>query len=368
MGRKVKFSFFKRKPSEKKLQEVLEKYQKDAEQNPRDIRIHVKIAELYLEHHKKDEAIEEYLLAARAYQDKRLLQIAVAIYNHIISVFPDHVDIYTELSDIHIKNGFIGDGVAILEKLANYYYENSMKFEATNVLKKISKIDPDNKFFRIKVAKFYANKDLSEEQTLKEGPKDKWKLVEKNKDREPVKETPSEGFFDLAAALEDDVSISITTVTNEENTETDEPSLDGMAPEKVFKELKTIMESEPEQDSPQFHFNLGMAYQRCKQFEEAVDEYQKALEGPDNKAECCISLAECNMMLNRFEEAQNFIKKGLNLDSLTEEQRLDLSYQAGLAYKAQGDTKKALKVFKKIYDSDKSFKSVVLEIKELSKQ
>ena len=133
----MKISFFKRQSREEKFKETLDKYKKAAENSPADIRIHVKTAEFYLEHDKKDEAIGEYLLAARAYQEKRLFQIAVAIYNHAISIDPDQVGIYTELANLHLRNGFVGDGVAVLEKLANHYYEKEMMFDAAQVLKKL---------------------------------------------------------------------------------------------------------------------------------------------------------------------------------------------------------------------------------------
>ncbi len=191
----MKFSFFKRQSQEKQFQKILEKYHKAAEQNPGDIRVHIKIAELYLENNKKDKAVEEYMIAARAYQDKRLFQIAVAIYKHVISTVPDKVDVYSELADLHLRNGFIGDCVAVLEKLANYYYDNDMRYEATNVLKKISRIDPENKFFKIKVAKFYETKDLSEEETLKQGPKDKWDLTDKKMIRNLSMKLHQKGFL-----------------------------------------------------------------------------------------------------------------------------------------------------------------------------
>jgi len=41
-------------------------------------------------------------------------------------------------------------------------------------------------------------------------------------------------------------------------------------------------------------------------------------------------------------------------------------YQSGLIYKYSGDYKKALKVFKKIYSIDQNYRSVAMEVKQLS--
>ena len=151
--------FFKKQNTQDKFKESLGKLQYVYSQNPGDLRIRVKIAELYMEYGKKQEAIAEYLAAAKAYQEKRLFQIAVAIYNHAISIDPDQVDIYTELANLHLSNGFIGDGVAVLVKLANQFCEKNLNYEAVQVLHKIHEIDPNNEFFKIKIAKFYQDKD-----------------------------------------------------------------------------------------------------------------------------------------------------------------------------------------------------------------
>ncbi len=147
-----------------------------------------------------------------------------------------------------------------------------------------------------------------------------------------------------------------------------QPPASGMTPDSVFSELQTIMESESDKDNPQYHYNLGLAFQRCNKTEEALDEFQKAFDGLESKVDCCIRMAECNMALNRFDEAQNLIKKGLGVASLSDEEKLELNYQSGLIYKAKGEIQKALKLFRQIHALDKNFKSVSMEIKKLSQQ
>ena len=82
----MKFKFFKKfrkQPSEKIFEGKLKKLEKAAEARPDDIRIHIKIAEHYLEANRKKEAIDTFLYAAKEYQKKRLIQIAIAIYKNI---------------------------------------------------------------------------------------------------------------------------------------------------------------------------------------------------------------------------------------------------------------------------------------------
>jgi tetratricopeptide (TPR) repeat protein len=359
----MKISFFKKQSPEEVFQETLKKYQAAAADNPNDIRVHVKIAELYLEHDRKKEAIDEYLVAARAYQEKRLLQIAVAIYTHALSIARDRVELYTELANLHLRNGFIGDGVSVLERLAEYYHGSGHEYEATQVLKKIKEIDPNNEFIKTKVANFIDRKDLDEEKTIKAGPKDKWTLTEQGTTN-IVKNIRlgTEGFFDLESALTDDDEMGFVFSENG-----DQPSdADGLRPDEVFKQLKTIMETQPEQDTPAFHFNLGLAYQRCNQTDQAIHEYSLAFEGLPKKIECAKRLIECHMELKQFDNAQEVVETALALEDINDREKLDLVYQSGLIYKYSGNYKKALKIFKKISAVDQNFRSVAMEVKQLS--
>jgi len=359
----MKLPFFKKKSPEDLFRETLKKYQSNVAENPNDIRVHVKIAELYLEHDHKEEAIDEYILAARAYQDKRLLQIAVAIYTHALSIARDRVELYTELANLHLRNGFIGDGVSVLERLAEFYHSSGHDYEATQVLKKIKEIDPKNEFIKTKVENFLTKKDLDEEKTLKAGPKDKWHLTEQGSTN-IVKniQLGNEGFFDLQSALTDDDEMEF--VFSENGDQPDDP--EGLRPDEVFKQLKTIMETQPEQDTPAFHFNLGLAYQRCNQTDQAIHEYSIALEGLPNKIDCSKRLIECHMQLKQFDKAQQVVDSALTLKQINDREKLDMVYQSGLIYKYSGNYKKALKIFKKIYSVDQNFRSVAMEIKQLS--
>jgi len=361
----MKFAFFKRTAQNKKFQDALGSLERTAQDNPTDLRVRVKIAELYLEYGKKIEAVHEYIEAAKAYEEKRLFQIAVAIYNHVTSIDPGRVDVYTALSDLHLRNGFVGDAVAILERLANHYYEKDMRYEATQILKKIGEIDPSNKFFKLKITRFYESKDLSEEETLRQGPKDKWRLTESSMADGKQDMPTGENFFDLEAALQDDVSINISTIAEEDAAT--EPEAAG-SPENVFRELKTIVAEASDKENPEFHFNLGLAYYRCSQLEEALDEFTTALPGLERKAECYEKMADCSLILEKVDDACTFVHAGLQLASLTAEEQLGLDYQLGLLHKAKGENESALKIFKKIYAANKHFRAVAQEIKSLSSQ
>lgn len=342
----ARIPFFRKQTTQDKFKETLDKLQRVLSGNPGDLRLRVKIAELYLEYGKKEEAIAEYLTAARAYQEKRLPRVAVSMYNRAISIDPDKMDIYTELADLHLGNGFIGDGVAVLQKLANQFCEKKMNHEAVQVLYKIQEIDPDNEFFKIKIAKFYQDKD--------------WQLADQ-KDAAEARIAVSQEDFDLHQALASDAEVQVVPPHNTG----DASGGQGASPDDVFNQMKTIIANTRDMDSPQFHFNFGLAYMRFKEFNEAISEFSAALARLDNKAVCYLKLSECHMALGRFDVANDLIGKSLKLANLTGRDRLGLIYQSALVYKEKGDLKKALKVFQKVYAADRNFRSVDTEIKNL---
>jgi tetratricopeptide (TPR) repeat protein len=342
----AKIPFFKTHTNQGKFKESLDKLQYVLFRNPDDLRIRVKIAELYLEYGKKEEAIAEFLTAARAYQAKRLSRIALSIYNRAISIDPDQVDLYTELANFHLVNGFIGDAVSVLEKLANHFYEKKLNYEAVQVLHKIHEIDPDNEFFKIKIAKFYQGKD--------------WQLADQ-KDAAEARIAVSQGDFDLHHVLDSDADVQVFPPQNPAGASDGQ----GTSPDDVFNQLKKIVENTEDMDSPHFHFNFGLVYMRFKEFNEAISEFSAALAGLDNKTECYVKLSECHMALGRFDLANDLIEKALKLKNLAQQDRLSLIYQTALVYKGKGDLQKALKAFQRVYDSDSRFKSVDTEIKNL---
>lgn len=361
----MKFSFFKKKSPEKAFDLRLKKLQKEAEDNPADIRVHIKIAELYLEAKKKKEAIETYLFAAKEYQKKRLPQIAVAIYKNVISLDPDQYDVYLELADLQIKNDFIGDGVSLLEKLATHYYQKGMKFEATQVLDRIARVDPDNEFFQKKVANFYREKDLSAEEARAQGPQDKWKLVDEAEKEEAPVDVFSQSFFDLEEALGDDDSLSFDGSVNNGESMAD-ASEEKMSPDHVFNELQEMIRTSPDVESPELHYNLGLALFRSNKFAQAMSEFEQAVGGIAQQTDCYIKLAACASGLKDLKKAEQFLKKGLGVKNLSPEETRELEYEMGLVMKAGGNAKKALKLFKKIQKEDPEFKAVSSEVLKLS--
>jgi tetratricopeptide (TPR) repeat protein len=358
--------FFSRKKSEIEFRKKLDHYLLSLKSNPQDIRIHIKIAELYLEHNRKELAIDEYLQAAHAYRQKGFKDLVTSIYKHVLTVDPGQVGVADKLVDYYLQQGLTGDAVSVLENLAKYYHGQGKKYEAAQILKRITDTDPDNRYIRLKVAKFYKDQGVIPP-VLKNNtpPLQPHSSRSKQKQSVPVRR---EAFFDLEKTLASDSNLHMPDSADAPEPPDCATGIEQMHPHNVFETLKHIVEEDPLRDTPRFHFNLGMAFYRYAHFEDAVEEFIAALYGYNDKASCYLMLAKSALALNRFEAAEGFAREGLALSGLSLQQRLELMFQLGSVRKAEGSGEQALAIFKSIQELNSAFQGVAEQIRELDGQ
>ena len=328
---------------EKKLNEYLI----IAKNAPEDIAIHIKLAELYLKNNNKDKALSEYLYAAQKYEEKKLYQIAISTYHLIISIDPEKTYIYTSLADIYIRNGFNGDAVSILERLAHYYYERNLLAECIETLNKILDIDPDNEIFKLKVKKFIENKELlSSEKLINFSRKNLAHQAQGQNSFQSLIKKASYDFFDLEESLQGDDSYTLTsdhapqeeTVFSEENHGQQKPYDD------IFDEIKQINEQGAESALPDFYYNLGIAHMQVKQFENAIEDFKRAIAcipkfllrnipSVIKSADCYIQIVKCCKAVEKPDMAEHYLKMGLVFDTLSYEENQILLNELDFLYR-----------------------------------
>jgi tetratricopeptide (TPR) repeat protein len=168
-----------------------------------------------------------------------------------------------------------------------------------------------------------------------------------------------EGFFDLAAELEkelsnDELAAAMGPIGR------DEPSLEEIV--EGFK--KGVAESLSAEDYDT-HFNLGIAYREMGLVDEAIGEFQLAAKDPKYLIDCCSLLGACFLEKGLPELAVKWYRKGLEVPDLREEATLGLLYDLGNLYLATGETEKAHKTFIEIYGVNSNYRDVVAKLEEL---
>jgi tetratricopeptide (TPR) repeat protein len=364
----MKIPFFKKKDPRAEFEKKLARCRREAEASPNDMRLMTKIAEMYLENGNTAEAIKEYLNVAKGYQGIHKNSIVVGIFRHILQLDPSQIDVYHLLVDELMKDVLMGDAVEVMVKLATYYYGRDLHYEAAQAIKKIKTIDPNNKFYSSKVEKFFRDRNLDPNALEQIGPKSKWTLIAQPRRQadELSDEEPEGGFFNLQEVLgESTLSGFISSMPGDT---AQNQSAGHVEPNSVFDQLKEFIDTDKKSDSPEFHYNLAMAYLRNNDYEKAHDEFLTALYGIADKLDCYKQLIGCCSELRWLDLAREYIGKAQKLPKLDDRERLWLDYTLGLVCKDSGDRKKALQIFKKIAQKDINFKSVAHEIKELEQE
>ncbi len=167
-----------------------------------------------------------------------------------------------------------------------------------------------------------------------------------------------EGFFDLAAELEEELSkedLLVPSVLTR-----DEPSLDEIV--EGFK--KGVAESLSPEDFDT-HFNLGIAYREMGLIDEAIGEFQLAAKDSKYLIDCCSLLGGCFLEKGLPELAIKWYRKGLEVSDLPEEATLGLLYDLGNLYLSTGETERAQKTFVEIYGVNSNYRDVVAKLEEL---
>ena len=364
--------FFKPVP-EKKLVRELNEFYAFAEQHPDDIRVHLRIADVLMKMGQRQKAVEQYLHAAELYEANGLSQIAAAIYKQVITIDPEQISTYHALSDLYRQEGIIGDAVATCEKLARHYCDRGLREKVTETLEMMFAIDPQSIYVKKKIARFYAEKRIAPESVDDQSHGMDWELSDaitgaRHSGPEQT-EQPSDTFFDLGAALENDweTEAPIMEMGMEMNSADGSDARDALAGfEEIFREIRQEGSAASGQDDSLYHYNMGTAYHKIGRYDDAVEELTKAMANPLRSIDCHLMLAACARERGLFKDAIRYIKKGLKHKDLTAEKKIALTYEMAVTYKMKGKMRKAQKLFRMICDADSEFREVKRELAEVS--
>ncbi|MGH9378392.1 MAG: tetratricopeptide repeat protein, partial [Terriglobia bacterium] len=129
----------------------------------------------------------------------------------------------------------------------------------------------------------------------------------------------------------------------------------------------------PATDSPQTHYNLGVAFREMGLLDEAIGEFQKVVKGriaadnPPRFLEASSLLGNCFMEKQMPEIAARWYNRALQVPGLEEEISLALTYDLAAAYEKGGDLKAAQEKFAEVYSLNIDYRDVSGKIQSLSR-
>jgi tetratricopeptide (TPR) repeat protein len=145
------------------FEKAIKEYLKVVQADDKDVRIWLKIGDLYAKLGKKQEAAETYQKVAEFYSDQGFYLKAVAVYKQILKIEPRLVEVNQRLADLYKQLGLLSDAMQQYEAVAAFYHREGKTREALASLKQIVELDPETVANRIKLAELYSKESMARE-------------------------------------------------------------------------------------------------------------------------------------------------------------------------------------------------------------
>ena len=135
-----------------KLDKAIKELKSVVTQDPANMRIRLKIADLYAKKKETAAAIKGYREVADYYTGEKFHLKAIAVYKSILKLNPSSIEINEKLGDLYREIGLNDDAVNQYYIVAGFYDSKGSSQEAMEIRKKIVEINPNNTTGRIRLA------------------------------------------------------------------------------------------------------------------------------------------------------------------------------------------------------------------------
>jgi tetratricopeptide (TPR) repeat protein len=145
------------------IDKAVKEYLRIVQEDPKDVRVWLKIGDLYAKKGAKQDATDTYLKVARFYHEQGFFLKAVAVYKQILKLDPRLVDVILKLAELYRQLGLISDAMQHYESVAAHFHREGNTKEALETVKKLVDLDPDNIATRIKLAELYSKEGINQD-------------------------------------------------------------------------------------------------------------------------------------------------------------------------------------------------------------
>lgn len=354
---------------------AVREYEKILDMYPDDITVRLRLGEVYVRMGKKPEAVKEYTEVAKFHSESGFFLKSIAVYKQILKIDVSDVNIRLHLAALYNKQGITADAVFQYMIAMKKFEDDGSEDEVVDILKKILVIAPDNQEVKKRLDEKLGKEGLVEEASVGSGTAKPSELrgdsslqevsskeITEEIDTTSLEEKIPEVKLDLSTDLEDSDNLSyLEEVEVGENV--DDGALD------LSSELRNGMEKGldgKDENDPEVYYYRGIAHMEIGLYDHAIEEFKVASQAENLAFDSYTRLGLCCMAKKVPEEAVNFFQKGLEMTGENDDGYVGLSYELGLAYEAAGKMDKALEIFKMVEDKNKSFREVGEKIKTLS--
>jgi tetratricopeptide (TPR) repeat protein len=298
------------------VQTDLQNYLNLVKREPGNTKARLRLAEIYRKKGKREKAISEYLRTAEIYCRRGLYPQALAFYKRILKENPTLDKVELKIAEIYGKMGLLENAYSQYGRLLRTYNKQGREHKAVEVMCLMAELSMHKIAMKGKVEPPTALEDLQFSEAGGANPNagDVFQGV-------PPDGEEKKGGFNLIAELE-----------------AGEPMVDrvfkGVITEKlygfeeIFKELKET--AAPNATYPDFNYNMGVACRETGFIDEAIEQFQIALEKGQNPFETAHLLGLCYCEKSCWNEARQSFEEALKVEGISQEMVLKVKNQLAL--------------------------------------
>ncbi len=134
---------------------AIAEYQKIITAEPRDMRIRIKLLDLYGKTGKKAEAIEECRKVADAYVAQGFTPRAIAIWKQAVRIAPENASVHRDMGELYLQQKLIGDSISSYKQAVDLLKAEQKYSEAGELLERMEELAPDNVAIKVVLAELY---------------------------------------------------------------------------------------------------------------------------------------------------------------------------------------------------------------------
>jgi tetratricopeptide (TPR) repeat protein len=142
---------------------AIKEYLKVVQEDESDVRVWLKIGDLYAKLSRRSEATETYQRVAQFYSDQGFYLKSVAVYKQILKIDPRLFEVNIRLAELYKQLGLLSDAVQQFEAVAAFFQKEGRVQEALATIKQIVDLDPETVANRIKLAELYSKEQMPRE-------------------------------------------------------------------------------------------------------------------------------------------------------------------------------------------------------------
>ena len=283
----------------------LEQNVKLVRRDPKNTKLRGKVAEMYQKSGEREKAITEYLKIAEIFSKQEQWPQAMAVYKRILKLDPAQEEVNRLIPEIYRRLGFLGDAFYQYNALLRQYHNSGNEEKSLEILGLMADLNPQ-KFALDDRVQVPQETQVNLERSLDQN------ASTESLDLEIPPPESSRSFFDLCAELQKkDPKSKHLKIVKEICTD----KLFGF--DEIFKELQEM--GGQSRVYPNFNYQMGLACREMGFLDEAIEQFQMALERGQNPYDAAHLMGLCYREKGWWEEARQSFRKALQMESIPEE-------------------------------------------------